>query len=43
MAVALGTPVSEFWQNDGLTRFGLHELPPIVTRGVVLDMILTIS
>lgn len=33
-----GTHVSEFWQADGLTRFGTHLLPPIVTRGVLLDI-----
>jgi kynurenine formamidase len=33
-----GTHVSEFWQPDGLTRFGTHLLPPIVTRGVLLDI-----
>lgn len=33
-----GVHVSEFWQAAGLTRFGLHELPPIVTRGVLLDV-----
>lgn len=33
-----GTHVSEFWQPSGLTRFGTHLLPPIVTRGVLLDI-----
>ena len=33
-----GTHVSEFWQPGGLTRFGTHLLPPIVTRGVLLDI-----
>lgn len=33
-----GTHVSEFWQSDGLTRFATHLLPPIVTRGVLLDI-----
>lgn len=33
-----GTHVSEFWRPDGLTRFGTHLLPPIVTRGVLLDI-----
>ena len=33
-----GTHVSDFWVADGLTKFGIHELPPIVTRGVVLDI-----
>lgn len=29
---------SEFAKADGLTRLGIEKLPPIVTRGVVLDM-----
>ena len=33
-----GTPVSEFLRPDGLLEFGTHTLPPIVTRGVLLDM-----
>ena len=33
-----GTPVSEFWVDSGLTKFGVHELPPLVTRGVLLDI-----
>jgi len=33
-----GTPVADFWRPDGLVRFGIHELPPIVTRGVLLDI-----
>ena len=33
-----GTHVSDFWRPDGLAKFGTHLLPPIVTRGVVLDM-----
>ncbi len=33
-----GTHVSEFLQPDGVTRFGTHLLPPIVTRGVLLDV-----
>ena len=33
-----GARVSEFWRADGLTRFGTHLLPPIVTRGVLLDI-----
>jgi kynurenine formamidase len=33
-----GTPVSEFWRSDGVIKFGTHELPPIVTRGVLLDI-----
>lgn len=28
----------EFAKSTGLTRFGLHDLPPIVTRGVMIDM-----
>ncbi len=33
-----GVHVSDFWQADGLKQFGLHEVPPIVTRGVLLDI-----
>lgn len=33
-----GTHVSEFWVADGLTKFGIDKLPPIVTRGVLLDI-----
>ncbi len=33
-----GTHVSDFWRPEGLAKFGTHLLPPIVTRGVVLDM-----
>lgn len=33
-----GTHVSEFWVADGLTKFGIDTLPPIVTRGVLLDI-----
>ena len=33
-----GVHVSEFLRADGLTRFGTHELPPIVARGVLLDL-----
>ena len=33
-----GTPVSEFLRPDGLLEFGMHTLPPIVTRGVLLDV-----
>lgn len=29
---------SEFAKADGLTKLGIEKLPPIVTRGVVLDM-----
>ena len=32
------THASEFVTTAGLTKFGIHELPPIVTRGVMLDM-----
>lgn len=32
------TPASEFVRTTGLTKFGIHALPPIVTRGVMLDM-----
>ncbi len=33
-----GNHVSDFWRPDGLTKFGTHLLPPIVTRGVLLDI-----
>jgi kynurenine formamidase len=33
-----GTPVAEIWRPEGLAKFGTHLLPPIVTRGVLLDI-----
>lgn len=33
-----GVPVSEFVTTGGLTQFGTHALPPVATRGVLLDM-----
>ncbi len=33
-----GVPVSDFVTTAGLTQFGTHTLPPIATRGVLLDM-----
>ncbi|MDJ0922664.1 MAG: cyclase family protein [Henriciella sp.] len=33
-----GVPVSDFVATDGLTQFGTHQLPPIATRGILLDM-----
>ncbi len=33
-----GTPAAEFAGPAGLTKFSTHEIPPIVTRGVLLDM-----
>ncbi len=33
-----GTPASDFLRPDGLIEFGTHALPPIVTRGVLLDV-----
>jgi kynurenine formamidase len=33
-----GTKANDFVNNKGLTKFSTHELPPIVTRGVLLDM-----
>jgi kynurenine formamidase len=33
-----GNHVSDFWQPEGLTKFATHLLPPIVTRGVLLDI-----
>lgn len=35
-----GFHASDFVSPTGLTKFGTHELPPIVTRGVLLDMTL---
>ena len=33
-----GTPAKDFVNNKGLMKFSTHDLPPIVTRGVLLDM-----
>ncbi len=33
-----GNRLEDFWRPDGLAKFGTHELPPIVTRGVLLDV-----
>ncbi len=33
-----GKHISEFWQTDGLIQFGISDVPPIVTRGVLLDI-----
>ena len=33
-----GTQAKDFVNNKGLTKFSTHALPPIVTRGVLLDM-----
>jgi kynurenine formamidase len=33
------THASEFVRTTGLLKFGTHALPPIVTRGVLLDMV----
>ena len=33
-----GNKVADFWRPDGLAKFGTHEIPPIVTRGVLLDI-----
>ncbi|HEX7037709.1 MAG TPA: cyclase family protein [Pseudomonadales bacterium] len=33
-----GLHASEFVRPNGLTRYSTHEIPPIVTRGVLLDM-----
>ena len=33
-----GVPVADFVTTSGLTQFGTHLLPPIATRGVLLDM-----
>ncbi|NIP93021.1 MAG: cyclase family protein, partial [Akkermansiaceae bacterium] len=34
-----GWKSKDFFRSDGLTKMGIEELPPIVTRGVVLDMV----
>ena len=33
-----GIPTAEIYRPDGLTKLGIHAVPPIVTRGVLLDM-----
>lgn len=33
-----GTPAGKFVTTGGLTKFSTHKLPPIVTRGILLDM-----
>ena len=33
-----GVPVADFVTTGGLTQFGTHDIPPIATRGVLLDM-----
>lgn len=33
-----GVPASDFVETAGLTQFGAHEIPPMVTRGILLDM-----
>lgn len=33
-----GVPVADFVTTSGLTQFGTHNLPPIATRGILLDM-----
>lgn len=33
-----GTPAKDFVKNTGLTKFGIDTLPPIVTRGVLIDI-----
>lgn len=33
-----GVPVKDFVTPAGLTQFGTHGLPPIATRGILLDM-----
>ncbi|MBM4204310.1 MAG: cyclase family protein [Gammaproteobacteria bacterium] len=33
-----GTHASEFVANTGLKKYSIHELPPIATRGVLLDV-----
>ncbi len=33
-----GVPVKDFVATTGLTQFGTHLLPPVATRGILLDM-----
>ncbi len=33
-----GVPVADFVTTAGLSQFGTHALPPIATRGILLDM-----
>jgi len=33
-----GNRIQDFFEAGGLKKFGTHELPPIVTKGVVLDI-----
>ncbi|MGH1422818.1 MAG: cyclase family protein [Hyphomonas sp.] len=33
-----GVPVADFVTTSGLTQFGIQNLPPIATRGILLDM-----
>lgn len=33
-----GVPVKDFVTTAGLTQYGTHNLPPVATRGVLLDM-----
>ena len=33
-----GTHASQFVTTSGLTRFSTHEIPPMATRGILLDM-----
>jgi kynurenine formamidase len=33
-----GNHVEDFWQADGLTKLSTADVPPIVTRGVLLDI-----
>ncbi len=34
-----GNTSKDFYHRQGLTKFGVDQIPPIVTRGVVLDML----
>lgn len=33
-----GVPLDDFWKDDGLTKLSTADVPPIVTRGVLLDI-----
>lgn len=34
-----GTPVQDFFHASGITKFGTDQIPPIVARGIVLDIV----
>jgi kynurenine formamidase len=34
-----GAKAADFFQPDGVTRFGIQDVPPAATRGILLDMV----